>query len=111
MLIFEFTFLTPEDIQAINKQYLNHDYPTDIISFNLSDEDEPIHGDIYICPRIAKKNALAYKSTFENEIKLLIVHGILHLLGYEDYTDAQKAKMDLEQTRIINSIKDDISNA
>lgn len=100
----EITFVNKDKIVEVNKAYLNHDYVTDIISFNLADTDEPIMGDLYICPDHAKQNAQEFENPFEQEVKLLLIHGILHLLGYEDYTDEQKAVMDTEQNRILHLI-------
>jgi probable rRNA maturation factor len=97
---FEFSFVTNEDIIKINKQYLKRSYSTDVISFNLGDNDN-IVGDIYISFEQAKINADDFNNSFENEIKLLIIHGILHLLDYRDYTKEEKAIMNKEQNRLL----------
>jgi rRNA maturation RNase YbeY len=99
----DITFVDAETILKINMDHLQHNYVTDIITFNLGDTTTPI-GDIYICIDQAIENAKAFAYTFENEIRLLIIHGILHLLGFTDYTDEEKAIMDAEQTRILNEL-------
>lgn len=99
----DITFVDSKTIHNINKKHLNHDYVTDIITFNLGDTTSPI-GDIYICVQQAKENAETFKTTLDNEIKLLITHGILHLLGFRDYTDSEKANMDAEQNRLLEQI-------
>lgn len=97
----DITFVDNPTLRDLNKTHLNHDYDTDIITFNLSDETGPLVGDIYISVDKARENAEAYDTTYENEIRFLIVHGILHLLDYEDYTDEDRAQMFAEQNRIL----------
>ena len=98
------SFVSPEKIVALNQQYLKRDYVTDIISFNLSTPPEPILGDIYICVRQATQNAQEFGQSLENEIKLLIVHGVLHLLGYADYTKTEQIEMRNQETQLLNLI-------
>ncbi len=99
----DITFVDAETILKINIDHLKHDYVTDIITFNLGDTTTPI-GDIYICIDQAVDNAKSFSNTVENEFRLLIIHGILHLLGYTDYTEEEKAIMDTEQTRILKEL-------
>ncbi|MFT5171265.1 MAG: putative rRNA maturation factor [Candidatus Marinamargulisbacteria bacterium] len=102
---FEFTLVNNTKIIEINKEFLNRDYATDIISFNLGEIDSPI-GDIYISVEKAKENAETHNQTFDNELKLLIVHGILHLLDYKDYSDEEKKVMFKEQERLLNLVNE-----
>lgn len=67
----------------INKKYLNHDFFTDIISFDLS-EGEAITGEIYISIDRVKENAITHSASFTNELLRVIFHGALHLCGYKD---------------------------
>ena len=97
---YEFTFVNNKEIVEINQKYLQRDYITDIISFNLGSPDNP-EGDIYICFEKAEENAKENNQSLDDEIKLLIVHGILHLLDYKDYTDEEKAIMYKEQDRLL----------
>ncbi len=99
----DISFVDPKSIQEINKRYLNHDYVTDIITFNLGSITH-IEGDIYICPEEAKKNALAWKCSLEDELKRLIIHGFLHLLDYTDYTDNDKQLMKQEEDRLLTHL-------
>ena len=101
----EFNFISNPEIKDINIKHLNHNYETDIITFNLSEKGE-LNGDIYISVDEALKNAEEYKTTYENEIKLLIVHGILHLLNYNDDTEKNKTIMRHEEKRVMNLIND-----
>ncbi|RAP32794.1 rRNA maturation RNase YbeY [Candidatus Marinamargulisbacteria bacterium SCGC AG-410-N11] len=104
---YEFNFVKNETIIAINKQYLNRNYITDIISFNLGTTTHPI-GDVYICIDQVKLNAQDYNSSFENEFKLIIVHGILHLLDYKDYSKEERNIMEQEQDRLLKLLSNEI---
>jgi probable rRNA maturation factor len=96
----EFNFIDNKKIIEINKKYLKKDYATDIISFNLGESDS-ILGDIYISIEQALINSKKFKNSFEKEIKLLIIHGILHLLDYEDYSEQEQQTMSKEQERLL----------
>lgn len=67
----------------INKQYLNHDYYTDVITFDYC-EDDVISGDIFISVETVADNAKEYGVTFEQELERVMIHGVLHLVGYND---------------------------
>jgi len=77
-------FLRPSAIAAINRKHLDHRGPTDVISFPLAAAGgAPLGGDIYICPDVASRNALAHGVGLREEIARLVVHGVLHVLGHE----------------------------
>jgi len=101
--VFEFSFVDNATIIEVNRQFLGRDYATDIISFNLGDAPDII-GDVYISIEQATINALEFGQSLDDELKLLLVHGVLHLLGYEDYTDEDRSLMDAEQHRILQEI-------
>lgn len=87
-----FIFCSDNYLLEVNKQYLNHDYFTDIITFDYV-ENDIISGDIFIsCDRV-KENATAFEKTFENELSRIIIHGVLHLLGYKDKVKKDKLMM------------------
>ncbi len=81
-----FNFCSDEYILELNKSALNHNYYTDIITFELNDENENIEGDIYISIDRVKDNAKLLKESFLNELHRVIIHGVLHLCGYKDKT-------------------------
>jgi len=87
-----FYFTDDTEILEINKKYLAHNYYTDIITFNYCTENS-ISGDIVISVDTVKTNAKDYNVTFENELHRVIVHGILHLLGFDDSTEEQKKEI------------------
>lgn len=92
----DFVFCSDTFLLNINKQFLKHDYLTDIITFDLADqtkEKEPIQGEIYISVDRVKENALELGIPFKVEISRVIIHGVLHLLGYRDKTKAEKVEM------------------
>lgn len=76
----------------INKTYLNHDYNTDIITFNYN-ENQTINSDIFISLDRVKENAQEFKVSFEAELNRVMIHGILHLLGYNDKSPEEQAVM------------------
>ena len=84
-----FNFIPDKEIRKINKNYLNHNFVTDIITFPYSENDNIIDGELFISPEQVKKNAKLYKTFFINELRRVIIHGCLHLLGYEDRTQKQ----------------------
>jgi len=85
-------FCNDEYILETNKKYLNHDYYTDIITFDYSEKNY-ISGDLLISLETVQHNADNYNVTFINELQRVIIHGILHLLGYNDKTEEQKTLM------------------
>jgi len=87
-----FIFCSDAYLLKVNNQYLNHDYYTDIITFDYV-ENNIISGDIFIsCDRV-KENAAEYKTGFENELSRIIIHGVLHLLGFKDKNKKDKLLM------------------
>jgi len=82
--ILNYIFLSKKDILSMNKKYLNHNYSTDVITFDFSDDFGIFGGDIYICPEIVNENAILYKTKFQNELLRVIFHGLLHLIGFDD---------------------------
>ncbi len=87
-----FIFTTDQQILEVNRQYLQHDYFTDIITFNYN-SNNIISGDIYISVDTVRSNAEIYKVTFQEELHRVIIHGILHLLGFYDKTKSEQKEM------------------
>jgi rRNA maturation RNase YbeY len=79
----DYIFCSDNYLLDINRSFLNHDFFTDIISFDLS-ESNGIIGEIYISIDRVRENALLHSATFENELLRVIFHGALHLCGYQD---------------------------
>lgn len=85
-------FCSDEQLLEINKQYLKHSYFTDVITFNYNYNDV-ISGDIYISIDRITENASNFKESFDKELNRVIVHGILHLLGFNDKKSSEKERM------------------
>ena len=87
-------FLIVDDNRMIhfNKTYLNHDYSTDIITFDNS-ENKKISGDIVISIERVKENSKKYKVKLEDELRRVMAHGLLHLLGYDDKNEKEKKRI------------------
>ena len=79
-----FIFCTDQYLLEINRQFLQHDYYTDIITFNMSSKSEPVVADIYISLDRVKENAHALQQYVYKEMHRVIFHGALHLCGYKD---------------------------
>ena len=88
-----YIFCTDEFLLKLNQQYLNHDTLTDILTFNLSEAGLPIDSEIYISIDRVTENAEIVKAKFLDELYRVMIHGILHLCGYNDHTKAEKATM------------------
>ena len=86
-------FCTDDYLLEINKQFLNHDYYTDIITFNLAEGDDPIEGDVYISIDRVKDNSTNHHVNKTEELHRVIFHGVLHLCGFLDKSIKDKAAM------------------
>jgi probable rRNA maturation factor len=88
-----YIFCTDEYLLQINRQYLDHDTYTDIITFDNSEEEGVIVGDIFISIERIRENAGKFNVTEAHELHRVLIHGALHLLGYTDKSPADKKKM------------------
>ena len=85
-------FCSDPYILDVNIKYLQHDYFTDIITFDYC-EGDVLSGDLFISIDSVRENAAFYKTEFEEELSRVIVHGVLHLIGYDDHTEEDKKEM------------------
>ena len=83
-----FIFCDDEYLKNINIQYLNHSYYTDVITFDYSD-NEGLVGDVFISVDRVKENAKKFKTSFNKELFRVIIHGVLHLCGFNDKTEKE----------------------
>ena len=88
-----FIFCNDRYLRKMNKEYLQHDYNTDVITFDNSESKDKISGDIFISIERIKVNAKEYSSSFSDELIRVMIHGVLHLCGYDDANEKLKAKM------------------
>lgn len=77
----------------LNRKYLQHDYPTDVLSFMLSSTGEPLEGEIIVSADTAAREASRYGWDKEDELLLYLIHGTLHLTGHDDASDSDRAVM------------------
>ena len=96
--------LGDEELLKLNKKFLKHDYLTDVITFNYNN-NEVISGDIYISIDRIKENAKLLKDNPETEFYRVIVHGLLHLLGYNDKTSDQKEQIRSKEDSYLQILK------
>ena len=95
-----YVFCDDAKILEVNRQYLGHDYYTDIITFDYC-EDDKLSGDIFISLDTVKSNSATYGTEYYDELTRVIIHGILHLCGYKDKSDDEsKAMRALEDAAI-----------
>ena len=87
-----YIFCSDEQLLEINKEFLNHDYYTDIITFDYSETDV-VSGDLFISIERIKDNANTLKTSYQEELHRVIIHGVLHLLGYKDKTEEESENM------------------
>ncbi len=82
-------FCSDEKLLEINRQFLGHNYYTDIITFDYC-KDDNLEGELYISIDTVKANAIEYKQFFLDELHRVIIHGVLHLCGFDDHSNKQK---------------------
>lgn len=97
-----YIFCSDERVLEINRQFLRHDYYTDIITFELSLFKAPVEGEIYISIDRVKENAMEINVSFTQELHRVIFHGALHLCGYSDKTKLQKERMREKENFYLN---------
>jgi probable rRNA maturation factor len=95
-------FTDDEYLLEVNKQYLNHDYFTDVITFDYSSFPE-VSGDVMISLDRVKDNALSLEQSFEREFYRVVFHGVLHLCGYKDKTKEDASVMRSKEDYYLNS--------
>lgn len=87
-----YIFCSDEEILQINRQYLNHDYYTDIITFDYS-EGNKLSGDLFISLETVKTNSEKFGTGYDEELRRVMIHGILHLCGFKDKTPEEENAM------------------
>lgn len=98
-------FGSDELLSSLKKEFFHQDQLTDVIAFRLNNYDEsPVEGELYISLPRAKENAISFNEPFEKEVARLIIHGSLHLLGFEDNTDENKSKMTKMENDLLNQV-------
>jgi rRNA maturation RNase YbeY len=95
-------FCDKKTVRDINRNFLKHDYDTDIITFPFSENDLPIEAELYISIPQIKKQAKEWGCSFKQELHRIIFHGLLHLCGYNDKTTQQKEEIRQKEDYYLN---------
>ena len=94
-------FCGDERITGLNREWLEHEGPTDVIAFGLSEEGEDPEGEIYIDLEQAARQAPEFGVTLDEEVRRLVVHGLLHLLGHDDLQEDARRRMTARQEELV----------
>lgn len=100
-----YIFCSDEKILEVNREYLQHDYYTDIITFDYC-EDNILSGDIFISLDTVKSNSEQFKTTYDEELHRTIIHGILHLCGINDKGEGEREIMEAAENKALALLKD-----
>jgi probable rRNA maturation factor len=101
-----FIFVSERTILIQNKKFLNHFYPTDIITFDYSNKHS-ISGDIFISLDTVLSNSKKFKVTFKNELNRVMIHGLLHLMNYKDKSNSEKILMRKKENYYLRCLKNE----
>jgi len=105
-LTINYIFCDDEELLSINKSFLGHDYYTDIITFDTIDDmyikKGAISGDIFISVDTVRSNAATYATSFESELLRVMIHGILHLIGFDDKSPDEETEMHHQEDLALN---------
>ncbi len=99
-----YIFMNDEMLLEINKKFLEHDTYTDIITFDLSEEEKEISAEIFISTERVVENATKFKVSYPEEMHRVLIHGILHLCGYNDKTAEEKEEMRAKENYYLGKI-------
>lgn len=104
-------YVDETEITRINREYLDHDYVTDIITFRLDDgiDNTAIEGTIYCCAQRITEQASEFNQTTKVEFLRVMIHGLIHLVGYNDQTNEEKKEMTLLEDHFLKIYSDSIN--
>ena len=95
---------TDEQLSEMKKEYFNLDQYTDVIAFTINDKVPAIEGELYVSIDRVRENATTFNASIDKELKRVISHGVLHLVGLDDSSSAEKKEMTKYEDRYINSV-------
>ncbi len=102
----EVVFVDDSEILEMNRRYLGHDHVTDIITFPYHENDEPLEGTLFCCAPQIRRQSEELDVTFDTEVLRIVIHGLLHLIGYNDKTEAQRSHMHSLENKYITLYRD-----
>ena len=92
-------------MHQLNRKYLRHDYPTDVLSFVLERDDETLDGEIIVSADTATRSCDEYGWSAENELMLYVIHGLLHLVGFDDHAPADRRRMREKEAEYLTRLR------
>ena len=95
-------------LNKLKQQYFNVDQYTDVIAFNLEDKNEDIDGEVYVSIDDILENSIKYKTKFNDEFSRILIHGCLHLLGFDDTTELEKKEMTELENKYLSCLNKNI---
>ena len=102
-------FVGTRKMKALNLRYRRVPHPTDVLAFSMREGralgNPDLIGDIVICPQVAKANAKRFKTSWKQEVRLYLIHGILHCLGWNDSTPSSRRRINTRQQQILDQVK------
>ena len=99
-----YNYVSPDQIQSLNNEFLKHDYVTDVLAFDYCKGSE-LSAEVFICQSEVEKNAKDLSQSIENETLRVLCHALFHLCGYNDKTDKEQAVMRAKEDDAISSFK------
>ena len=99
-------FANSSKIKELNERFLDHNYSTDVIAFELQEPGDDLEGEIYVCYEVAETQACDFGVSFQEELLRLMLHGMLHLAGYDDKEDREKERMSVKGEYYIRQLFD-----
>ncbi|MEQ8907106.1 rRNA maturation RNase YbeY [Ekhidna sp.] len=100
-----YIFCSDNYLLEVNKEHLNHDYFTDIITFDNSETGDEIEADVFISIDRVRENAQLQRTSFQNELNRVMIHGVLHLLGFGDKSEAEQKVMREKEDACLSLLK------
>ena len=99
-------FVSADEMATVNQKFLQHEGSTDVITFDYSDGATvgPLHGEIFICVADAVKQAREFRTPWQSEVSLYIIHGLLHLRGCDDLNPSKRRIMKREENRLVKIV-------
>ncbi|MCL4140703.1 UNVERIFIED_CONTAM: hypothetical protein GTU68_011892 [Idotea baltica] len=101
----QYIFCSDDELLEINRTHLNHDFYTDVIGFDQSDENNTIEGDIFVSIDRITENAKDFGVSFEEELHRVMTHGLLHFVGYKDKSESEQKEMRAKESFYLNEWK------
>ncbi|MFH1010830.1 MAG: rRNA maturation RNase YbeY [bacterium] len=98
----DFILVSARKMASLHRQFLGLPGPTDVMAFDLSENGEPLEGEVYICLEQAKRQAAFYGESLASEMARLAIHGVLHLAGEKDRTEAERKRMRALEEKILH---------